>query len=269
MAWDDGSDTSDSDSGGGWGSDSDGYGDGGGYGGLSGNELDNAADDSSAGWGQADYGDQEGSGGFDTAFGWDSPKEVATGMAGAGFSDQDISEALSNQGVGWWDRASLVGPVDAITQGDFTRALSTGLGATFARANPLAGLVGSAADQYQRGQLTGNYSGLGGLLGGLAGSYLGGNIGADFGGTLQTAQLGIGLGGLGGKMLGSAIGSGQYGTATQPRDISQDGNGKTMVASSRQVQPMQRTQSIAPLMFGGLSSQPAMTYSTGRRFGIV
>lgn len=241
----------------------------GGYGDLGGGELDNAADESSAGWGGADYGEQVGSGGFDTAFGWDSPGEVASGMAGAGFSDQDISEALSNQGVGWWDRASLVGPLDAITQGDVTRALSTGLGAAVARVNPLAGLVGSAADQYQRGQLTGNYSGLGGLLGSLAGSYLGGNIGADLGGTLQTAQLGMGLGGLSGKLLGSAIGSGQYGTTAQPRDISQEGGGQTMVVSSRQVQPMQRTQSIAPLMLGGLSSQPAMTYSTGRRFGIV
>lgn len=253
MAWDDAGNTDD----------------GADYGGLDGNELDNAADDSSAGWGQADYGEQEGSGGFDTAFGWDSPKEVATGMAGAGFSDQDISEALSNQGVGWWDRASLVGPLDAITQGDFTRALSTGLGATFARANPLAGLVGSAADQYQRGQLTGNYSGLGGLLGGLAGSYLGGNIGADIGGTLQTAQLGMGLGGLAGKTLGAQIGLGNASpSASQPRDISRD-DAPTMVASSRQVQPMQRSQSIAPLMLGGLQSQPAMTYSVGRRFGIV
>lgn len=242
--------------------------DGADYGGLSGNELDNAADDSSAGWGGADYGEQQGSGGFDTAFGWDSPSEVASGMAGAGFSDQDISEALANTGVGWWDRASLVGPIDAITQGDFTRGLSTALGVGIARANPLAGLIGSAADQYQRGQLTGNYSGLGGLLGGLAGSYLGGNIGADIGGTLQTAQIGMGLGGLGGKMLGSAIGSGQYSTASQPRDISRDG-APTMVASSRQVQPMQRSQSIAPLMLGGLQSQPAMTYSIGRRFGIV
>ena len=238
------------------------------YGGLSGSELDTAAEDSSAGWGQADYGEQQGSGGFDTAFGWDTQKDVASGMAGAGFSDQDISEALANQGVGYADRAQLVGILDAITQGDFTRGLSTALGVGLARANPLAGLVGSAADQYQRGQLTGNYSGLGGLLGGLAGSYLGGNIGADLGGTMQTAQLGMGLGGLGGKLLGSAIGSGQNGTTTQPRDISRDG-GQTMVASSRQVQPMQRSQSIAPLMLGGLSSQPVMTYSTGRRFGIV
>ena len=171
--WDDGDSTDSTDSG-----------DSGGYGGLSGNELDSAAEDSSAGWGQADYGNQEGSGGFDTAFGWDSPKDVASGMAGAGFSDQDISEALANQGVGYADRAQLVGILDAITQGDFTRGLSTALGVGIARANPLAGLVGSAADQYQRGQLTGNYSGLGGLLGGLAGSYLGGNIGADIGGTL-------------------------------------------------------------------------------------
>lgn len=258
MSWWDGGDSTDS-------TDS---GDSGGYGGLSGNELDNAAEDSSAGWGQADYGQQEGSGGFDTAFGWGTPKDVASGMAGAGFSDQDISEALANQGVGYADRSQLVGILDAITQGDFTRGLSTALGVGIARANPLAGLVGSAADQYQRGQLTGNYSGLGGLLGGLAGSYLGGNIGADLGGTMQTAQLGMGLGGLGGKLLGSSAASGQYGTS-QPRDISQDGNAKFAVASTRQVQPMQRSQSIAPLMLGGLQSQPAMTYSTGRRFGIA
>lgn len=239
------------------------------YGGLSGSELDTAAEDSSAGWGQADYGEQQGSGGFDTAFGWDTPKDVASGMAGAGFSDQDISEALANQGVGYADRAQLVGILDAITQGDFTRGLSTALGVGIARANPLAGLVGSAADQYQRGQLTGNYSGLGGLLGGLAGSYLGGNIGADIGGTLQTAQLGMGLGGLAGKTLGAQIGMGNASpSASLPRDISRDG-APTMVASSRQVQPMQRSQSIAPLMLGGLQSQPAMTYSIGRRFGIV
>lgn len=239
------------------------------YGGLSGSELDTAAEDSSAGWGQADYGEQQGSGGFDTAFGWDTPKDVASGMAGAGFSDQDISEALANQGVGYADRAQLVGILDAITQGDFTRGLSTALGVGIARANPLAGLVGSAADQYQRGQLTGNYSGLGGLLGGLAGSYLGGNIGADIGGTLQTAQLGMGLGGLAGKTLGAQIGMGNASpSASLPRDISRDG-APTMVASSRQVQPMQRSHSIAPLMLGGLSSQPAMTYSVGRRFGIV
>lgn len=238
------------------------------YGGLSGNELDNAAADSSAGWGQADYGEQQGYGSFDTAFGWDTPKDVASGMAGAGFSDQDISEALANQGVGYADRAQLVGILDAITQGDFTRGLSTALGAGIARANPLAGLVGSAADQYQRGQLTGNYSGLGGLLGGLAGSYLGGNIGADIGGTMQTAQLGMGLGGIAGKTLGAQIGMGNASqSASQPRDISRDG-GQNMVASSRHVQPMQRTQSIAPLL-SGLQSQPAMTYSVGRRFGIV
>lgn len=252
-----------------WWDSADDSGDAGGYDGLSGNELDNAAEDSSAGWGQADYGEQHGSGGFDTAFGWDTPKDVASGMAGAGFSDQDISEALANQGVGYADRAQLVGVLDAITQGDFTRGLSTALGVGLARANPLAGLVGSAADQYQRGQLTGNYSGLGGLLGGLAGSYLGGNIGADIGGTLQTAQLGMGLGGLAGKALGAQIGMGNASPSTsQPRDISRDG-APTMVASSRQVQPMQRSQSIAPLMLGGLQSQPAMTYSVGRRFGIV
>ncbi len=252
-----------------WWDSADDSGDAGGYDGLSGNELDTAAEDSSAGWGQADYGEQQGSGGFDTAFGWDTPKDVASGMAGAGFSDQDISEALANQGVGYADRAQLVGILDAITQGDFTRGLSTALGVGIARANPLAGLVGSAADQYQRGQLTGNYSGLGGLLGGLAGSYLGGNIGADIGGTLQTAQLGMGLGGLAGKTLGAQIGMGNASpSASQPRDISRDG-APTMVASSRQVQPMQRSQSIAPLMLGGLQSQPAMTYSVGRRFGIV
>ena len=252
-----------------WWDSADDSGDAGGYDGLSGNELDTAAEDSSAGWGQADYGEQQGSGGFDTAFGWDTPKDVASGMAGAGFGDQDISEALNNMGLGWWDRTQFVGPIDAITQGDFTRGLSTALGVGIARANPLAGLVGSAADQYQRGQLTGNYSGLGGLLGGLAGSYLGGNIGADIGGTLQTAQLGMGLGGLAGKTLGAQIGMGNASpSASQPRDISRDG-GQNMVASSRQVQPMQRSHSIAPLMLGGLSSQPAMTYSVGRRFGIV
>ena len=252
-----------------WWDSADDSGDAGGYDGLSGNELDSAAEDSSAGWGQADYGEQQGSGGFDTAFGWDSPKDVASGMAGAGFSDRDISEALANQGVGYADRAQLVGILDAITQGDFTRGLSTALGVGLASANPLAGLVGSAADQYQRGQLTGNYSGLGGLLGGLAGSYLGGNIGADIGGTLQTAQFGMGLGGLAGKALGAQIGMGNASPSTsQPRDISRDG-APTMVASYRQVQPMQRSQSIAPLMLGGLQSQPAMTYSIGRRFGIV
>lgn len=244
----------------------------GGYDGLSGNELDNAADESSAGWGQADYGEQQGSGGFDTAFGWDSPKDVASGMANAGFSDQDISEALANQGVGYADRAQLVGILDAITQGNATRGLSTALGVGLARANPLAGLIGSAADQYQRGQLTGNYSGFGGLLGGLAGSYLGGNIGADIGGTLQTAQLGMGLGGLGGRYFGAMAGSGQYGTSAQPRDISREGSGLMAMNDTRQVQPMgmqQRPQSIAPLMLGGLQAQPAMTYSTGRRFGIA
>lgn len=267
MSWWDGGDSADSGA-----SDSGDTGDSGGYGGLSGNELDNAANDSSAGWGQADYGDQQGSGGFDTAFGWDSQKDVASGMANAGFSDQDISEALANQGVGYADRAKIVGVLDAITQGDFTRGLSTALGAGIARANPLAGLIGSAADQYQRGQLTGNYGGLGGLLGGLAGSRLGGAMGADIGGTLQSAMLGMGLGGFAGKALGTQIGMGSAVAGTsQPRDISAgDGYG-----SIRQPQTMKAVAkpsyqgSVAPLMLSGISQQPAMTYSVGRRFGIV
>lgn len=186
----------------------------GGYGRLSGNELDTAAEDSSAGWGQPDYADQVGSGGFDTAFGWDSPREIAKGMAGLGFSDRDISEALSNWGTGYIDRASLVGPIDAITQGDFTRALSGALSIGLAQSSPMAGLLGQVADQYQRGSLTGSYSGLGGLLGGLVGSRFGGEIGADLGGTMQAALGGVALGGLGGTMLGRAIGSGQ-GTMTE------------------------------------------------------
>ncbi len=196
-------------------------------------------------------------------------REAAAGMAAMGLSDRQISRALAGFGVGYSDRTGILGPIDAIAQGTLSDIASRALSGAIMQSSPMAGLLGQVADQYQRGQLTGNYSGFGGLLGGLAGSYLGGNIGADLGGTMQTAQLGMGLGGLGGKLLGSAIGSGQYGTTTQPRDISQEGNGQTMVASSRQVQPMQRSQSIAPLMLGGLQSQPAMTYSVGRRFGIA
>lgn len=246
--------------------------DGADYGGLSGNELDNAADDSSAGWGGADYGEQEGNGGFDTAFGWDTAKDIASGMAGSGFGDRDISEALSNSGFGWLERANLVGPIDAIAQGDFTRGLSAAIGVGLARANPLAGLVGSAADQYQRGSLVGNYGGLGGLIGGLAGSRLGGEMGADIGGTLQSAMLGMGLGGFAGKALGTQIGMGNTVAGTsQPRDISAgDGYGSIRQPQAMQASTMPSYQgSVAPLMLGGINSQPAMTYSVGRRFGIA
>lgn len=266
MSWWDNADTGNSDSG---------SSDAGRYDGLSGSELDTAAEDSSAGWGQADYGDQQGSGGFDTAFGWDSPKDVATGMAGSGFSDQDISEALSNAGFGWLDRAPIVGPIDAITQGDLTRALSTAIGAGVARVNPLAGLIGSAADQYQHGQLTGNYGGLGGLLGGLAGSRLGGTIGADIGGTMQSALLGMGIGGLGGRYFGTALAMNPVsaGQSSQVRDISKGGS---QVAKAG-IQPMVQKYSMAgntpaPLSAYGLggfiAQQPSMTYSIGRRFGV-
>lgn len=190
-----------------------------GYGGdadTAGDALGTAESESSAGWGGASYGDDDGSnrdGGFGEAFGWDSPREIAEGMAGLGLSDRDISEALSNWGTGYIDRSALVGPIDAITQGDFTRALSGALSAGLAQSSPMAGLLGQVADQYQRGALTGTYSGLGGLLGGLVGSRFGGEIGADIGGTMQAALGGVALGGLGGTMLGRAIGSGQ-GTMT-------------------------------------------------------
>lgn len=198
-------------------------------------------------------------------------REVAAGLASMGLSDRAISRALSELGVGYSDRTGLVGPVDAIAQGALSDIASMALSGAIMQSNPMAGLLGQVADQYQRGQLTGNYSGLGGLLGGLAGSYFGGNIGADIGGTLQTAQLGMGLGGLAGKTLGAQIGMGNVSpSASQPRDISE---GRSHMASNqqsnRQLQPMQRSQSIAPLMLGGLQSQPAMTYSVGRRFGIV
>lgn len=184
---------------------------------AAGDTLGKAAEESSAGWGNSGYNDPDpdnlGDGSFKDVFGWDSPKEVASGLAGLGLSDRDISEALSNWGAGYIDRASLVGPIDAITQGDFTRALSGALSAGIAQSSPMAGLLGQVADQYQRGSLTGSYSGLGGLLGGLVGSRFGGEIGSDLGGTMQAALGGVALGGLGGTMLGRAIGSGQ-GTMT-------------------------------------------------------
>lgn len=136
-------------------------------------------------------------------------REAAAGMAAMGLSDRQISRALAGFGVGYSDRTGILGPIDAIAQGTLSDIASRALSGAIMQSSPMAGLLGQVADQYQRGALTGSYSGLGGLLGGLVGSRFGGEIGADLGGTMQAALGGVALGGLGGTMLGRAIGSGQ------------------------------------------------------------
>lgn len=172
------------------------------------------AEEQSATHSQAQYSDQttpdlnaDGSISIGEVFGLQTQKEVAGLMAGAGFGDQDISEALSNDGVGYRERAGLLGPLDAAVTGPISRAaVGAATGLAFA-ANPALGLASSVADSYQRGAILGDQSELGGKLGSIAGSRYGAMAGSAFG--PYGALAGLALGGLGGKHLGAKIGSGQ------------------------------------------------------------
>lgn len=177
-----------------------------------GDALDRAEKESAT-HSRAEYGDApqdadgDGTIGIREAFGLDSSRDVAGMMAGAGFSDTDTSEALFNDGIGYRERADLVGPLDAAVTGPISRAaVGAATGLAFA-ANPALGLASSVADSYQRGAILGDQSELGGKLGSIAGSRYGAMVGSAFG--PYGALAGLALGGLGGKHLGAKIGSGQ------------------------------------------------------------
>lgn len=235
-----------------------GFGDGGygGYGGMSDADAEAARDamdaaaaeaDALAGWGR-EYGDFADSPDVADVFGFDrSARGVAQGLANLGLSDQDISEALSNWGAGYAERAALLGPIDAITQGPATRALSSGLTKAVAIASPQAGLLGSLADRAIRGNLTGDYGDLGSTLGGLAGSRFGAMIGGDLSQSIGGALAGLAAGGLAGSAFGRAIGSGQ-GSMANVSDLSSEGRDNSMRPAMRpQRRPMLAQRQQAPM----------------------
>lgn len=232
-----------------------GFGDGG-YDGMSDADAEAARDamdaagaeaDALAGWGRS-YGDFADSPDVADVFGFDrSARGVAQGLASLGLSDQDISEALSNWGTGYTERAQLLGPIDAITQGPMTRALSGGLTKAVALASPQAGLLGSLADRALRGQLTGNYGDLGSTLGGLTGSQFGAQVAGDLTGNPVGAMAGLALGGLAGSAFGRAIGSGQ-GSMSNVSDLSSEGRDSLARPAMRvQRRPMMAQRQQAPM----------------------
>jgi len=118
-----------------------------------GDALDRAEKESAT-HSRAEYGDApqdadgDGTIGIREAFGLDSSRDVAGMMAGAGFSDTDTSEALFNDGIGYRERAGLLGPLDAAVTGPISRAaVGAATGLAFA-ANPALGLASSVADSY-------------------------------------------------------------------------------------------------------------------------
>lgn len=215
-----------------------------------GDALDRA-EEQSATHSRAQYSDQttpdlnaDGSISIGEVFGLNTPKDVAGLMAGAGFGDQDISEALSNDGVGYRERAGLLGPLDAAVTGPISRAaVGAATGLAFA-ANPALGLASSVADSYQRGAILGDQSELGGKLGSIAGSRYGAMAGSAFG--PYGALAGLALGGLGGKHLGAKIGSGQGVGAAAPDAEKGDGsNFNTGAGTSVASAPVPKRQELS------------------------
>lgn len=196
-----------------------------------GDTLDRAEKESAT-HSRANYGDtdssdtnNDGSVNMQEAFGLDTSKEVAGLMAGTGFADTDISEALSNMGYGYGARAGLVGPVDAAVTGPISRAAVGAASGLAIAANPALGLASSLVDSYQRGQLVGNQSELGGKVGGFVGSNLGADIGASFG--PYGALAGLAIGGMAGSKMGKEIG---LGNSKPSADSPEHGGGDSSMA---------------------------------------
>lgn len=239
-------------------------GDDSGYGGMSeadaeaaGDALAGAADvaDALAGWGRQSYGDLNESPDVADVFGFDrSARGIASGLANLGMSDQSISEALANWGATYSQRAPLVGPIDAITQGPMTRALSSGVSKAVAMSNPMAGLLGGLADRGLRGSLTGDYGDIGSALGGFAGSRFGAMIGGDLSQSIGGALAGLAAGGLAGSAFGRAIGSGQ-GSMSNVADLSSEGRDQSQAVGLSARQPQQRQTMMRPSMSPGLALQ--------------
>ncbi|MGL6045596.1 MAG: hypothetical protein ACRC02_03925 [Vogesella sp.] len=234
-----------------------------GDGSAGGNALERAARESSAGWGQAEYGDVGPEIGLHDLLGTDGTasglanklKETPVGFNPDGSTiartDRDVSEGMAAAGIGYMDRARQVGAIDAITQGDATRALSRAVEMGLVLSNPIAGPALAVGDAVVDGASTGKWGRLGGLAGGAIGARAGLDIASGFAnsanGAIAAAIGGTTLGGAAGSSIGRAIGNGQ-GSVAQNDNPTQERNGDS--GAPAQAQETQRPATVAATSTG-------------------
>lgn len=247
------------------GSTSDNEGDGSG----GGNALERAARESSAGWGQAEYGDVGPEVGLHDLLGTDGTasslanklKETPAGFNPDGSTiartDRDVSEGMAAAGIGYMDRARQVGAIDAITQGDMSRAISRAVEMGLVLSSPMAAPAMAVGDAVVDGASTGKWGRLGSLAGGAIGAHAGLDIASGFAnsakGAIAAAIGGPLLGGAAGSSIGRAIGNGQGSVAQNDNPTKErNGNGASTIAA--QAPPRSTTVAASSTGADGMGS---------------
>lgn len=218
-----------------------------------GKTLDEAEKKSSAGWGQADYGEGGNEVGLHDVLGTDGTaqdlanklKEVPAGFNPDGSpvarTDREVSQGMYESGYGYLDRARQVGAIDAIAQGDVSSAISRAVEMGLSLANPMTGAAIAVGDAIVDGISTGKWGRAGSLAGGVIGARAGLDIASGFAnsanGAIAAAIGGPLLGGAAGASLGRAIGNGQGSVAqndyTSPEHDGLDGSQLAVQAPPR------------------------------------